>query len=62
MHESILELDRFREFWIVFFLKICLFEKERDHKGEADSLLSREPHAGLDSRVLGLQPELKAAA
>ena len=45
------------------------WEREREHtqareeaeeEGEADFLLSREPNEGLDSRTLGLWPELKA--
>ena len=31
-------------------------------EGEEDSLLSREPDVGLDSRALGSWPELKADA
>ena len=31
-------------------------------EGEAGSLLSREPHVGLDSRTLGSRPEPKADA
>jgi len=43
----------------VCFLRFYLFEKKREHEqggeaeGEADSPLSREPDAGLDSWVLG---------
>ena len=31
-------------------------------EGEADSLLSKKPDTGLDPRVLGSSPELKADA
>ena len=57
------------------FLKdfIYLFDREREREraqaggaaeteGEAGSLLSREPDAGLDSRTLRSGPELKADA
>jgi len=46
-----------------FFLRFYLFERERERlreqvgggsEGEADSLQSREPDAGLDPRTLGL--------
>ena len=37
-------------------------EAGREREGEAGSLLSREPHAGLDHRTLGSWPELKAEA
>ena len=55
-----------------FFLKILFsYLTEKEHKqgeqkaereGEADSLLSREPDAGLHPRVLGSWPEPKADA
>jgi len=35
---------------------------ERQAEGEADSMLSREPNAGLDPRTPGSRPELKAEA
>ena len=35
---------------------------EAEGKGEAESLLSREPDEGLDPRMLGSWPESKADA
>ena len=55
-----------------FFLKILfiyltdrehkLAEKQAEREEEAGSLLSREPDAGLDPRMLGSGAELKAEA
>jgi len=46
-----------------FFLKICLFEREREQEGgretQADSVLSTEPNAGLSFITLRSQPEPK---
>ena len=60
-------------FLFIYFKDFYLFtwdrERERAHKqgegqaeGEADSLLSKEPDVGLDSRNLGSWPEPKAEA
>ena len=62
-------------FFIFIFKKffkdfIHLFDTERSQVGreagrevgEADTLLSREPDAGLDLRTLGSRPEPKAEA
>jgi len=44
----------------IFYLFICQGEREREHRqgewqaeGEAGSLLSKDPDAGLDPRTLG---------
>ena len=37
-------------------------EQQEEGEGEADSLLSREPNAGLDPMMLGSRPEQKAGA
>jgi len=47
--------------YVFIYLCIYLFKREREYKpgreaereGEADSLLSREPNAGLNPRILG---------
>ncbi|XP_044922166.1 protein LTO1 homolog isoform X2 [Mustela putorius furo] len=65
----------FSSMYCLFFLRLYLFvghtEREREHKrgerqaegeGETDSLLIREPDAGLDPRTPRSCPEPKAAA
>ena len=40
---------------------LCPYKQgEQQAEGEADSLLSKEPDAGLNPRTLGSWPELKA--
>ena len=56
-------------FFLFFYDFIYVFVRERVHKqgewqaeGEAGSPLSREPDVGLNPRMPGSQPELKADA
>lgn len=58
-------MDEFVFFKILF---LYLIEREStsggvaDRGGEAGSVGSREPHTGLDPKMLRLRPELKADA